>query len=212
MSPTYMVASLPDTDQAEFLLMTTFTPRNKPNLIGLMMARCDGEHLGELDFLQLPKSTQFDGPIQIESKISQDQTISKDLTLWNQQGSQVLRGQMLVLPIAKTLLYIEPLYIQASQSPMPQLKKIAMYAGGRLIYTDTYEQAVAELAGFKSSQPAAAVATPGASKPAVAQPSQADSLAEVRDHLRKYRELMSQGKYADAGKEIEALERLATKH
>jgi uncharacterized membrane protein (UPF0182 family) len=166
-----------------------------------------------LNFLQLPKSQQFDGPIQIESKISQDQTISKDLTLWNQQGSQVLRGQMLVLPIAKTLLYIEPIYIQASQSPMPQLKKIAMYAGGRLIYTDTYEQAVAELAGFKSSQPAAAAtATPGAPKPAAVQQSQADALAEVRDHLRKYRELMSQGKYADAGKEIEALERLATRH
>ncbi len=210
MKPTYMVASLPDSNEPEFMLMTSFTPRNKPNLIGIMMARCDGEHLGELHFLQLPKSPQFDGPIQIESKISQDQTISKDLTLWNQQGSQVLRGQMLVLPIAKTLLYIEPIYIQASQSPMPQLKKIAMYAGGRLIYTDTYEQAVAELAGFKPAQ--AAVATsPGTPAPPATQGVQTDALAEVRDHLRKYRELMSQGKYADAGKEIEALERLATK-
>ena len=210
MSPTYVVAALPDSDAPEFLLMTTFTPRNKPNLIGIMLARCDGEYLGELHFLQLPKSAQFDGPIQIESKISQDQTISKDLTLWNQQGSQVLRGQMLVLPIAKSLLYIEPIYIQASQSPMPQLKKIAMYAGGRLIYTDTYEQAVAELAGFKPSQ-TAPTTTAGKSSPPVPQPVQSDALAEVRDHLRKYRELMSQGKYADAGKEIEALERSATK-
>lgn len=211
MSPTYMVASLPDRDEPEFLLMTTFTPRNKPNLIGLMMARCDGENLGELHFLQLPKSPQFDGPIQIESKISQDQTISKDLTLWNQQSSLVLRGQMLVLPIANALLYIEPIYIQAAQSPMPQLKKIAMYAGGRLIYTDTYEQAVAELAGFKSTQQGAVTAAPGSPKPTEAQPPQVDALAEVRDHLRKYRDLMSQGKYADAGKEIEALERLATR-
>lgn len=211
MSPTYMVASLPDRDEPEFLLMTTFTPRNKPNLIGLMMARCDGENLGELHFLQLPKSPQFDGPIQIESKISQDQTISKDLTLWNQQSSLVLRGQMLVLPIANALLYIEPIYIQASQSPMPQLKKIAMYAGGRLIYTDTYEQAMAELAGFKSTQQGTVTAAPGSPKPADAPPPQVDALAEVRDHLRKYRDLMSQGKYADAGKEIEALERLATR-
>lgn len=211
MSPTYVVASLPDSDEPEFLLMSSFTPRNKPNLIGIMLARCDGEHLGELHFLQLPKSPQFDGPIQIESKISQDQTISKDLTLWNQQGSQVLRGQMLVLPIAKTLLYIEPIYIQASQSPMPQLKKIAMYAGGRLIYTDTYEQAVAEFAGFKPSQAAPVASAPGSPAPAATQGVQTDALAEVRDHLRKYRELMSQGKYADAGKEIEALERLATK-
>jgi uncharacterized membrane protein (UPF0182 family) len=211
MSPTYMVASLPDRDEPEFLLMTTFTPRNKPNLIGLMMARCDGENLGELHFLQLPKSPQFDGPIQIESKISQDQTISKDLTLWNQQSSLVLRGQMLVLPIANALLYIEPIYIQAAQSPMPQLKKVAMYAGGRLIYADTYEQAVAELAGFKSTQQGTVTAAPGSPKPTEVQPPQVDALAEVRDHLRKYRDLMSQGKYADAGKEIEALERLATR-
>jgi len=211
MSPTYMVAALPGSDGSEFVLMTTFTPRNKPNLIGLMLARCDGEHLGEVHFLQLPKSPQFDGPIQVESKISQDQGISKDLTLWNQQGSQVLRGQMLVLPVGKTLLYIEPIYIQAAQSPMPELKKIAMYAGGRLIYTDTYDQAVAELAGGKTTGAVPATAVAGAPAPAVTPAAQSDALAEVRDHLRKYRELMSQGRYGDAGKEIEALERLAGK-
>ena len=209
-SPTYIVASLPDSDKPEFLLLTTFTPRNKDNLIGLMVARCDGENYGELHFLQLPKREQFNGPMQIEAKISQDQTISKDLTLWNQQGSEVLRGQMLVLPVGDTLLYIEPIYIQASQARMPQLKKIAVYQGDRLIYTDTYEDAVAQLAGLQVA-PKPAAETPGAKAAAPPPAPVLNLLQEVKDRMRKYRELMSQGKYAEAGKEIEALERLATK-
>ncbi len=208
-TPTYLVASLPDSDEQEFLLMTTFTPRNKDNLIGLMLARCDGDHLGELHFLQLSKQQLVFGPMQIEARISQEQTISKDLTLWNQQGSQVLRGQMLVLPVGDTLLYIEPIYIQASEAKMPQLKKIVLAIGNRLIYTDNYEEAVAELAGLQGASRAAQAA--GAAAPSARPAAQQDDLAEVRDHLRRYRELMSQGKYSEAGKEIEALERLAAK-
>jgi uncharacterized membrane protein (UPF0182 family) len=104
-APTYMVMTLPGETQPEFLLMLPFTPRNKQNLIGLMVARCDGPHLGELVFLDLPKQEVIAGPLQIEALINQDQTISKDLTLWNQQGSQVLRSQILALPIDKTFLY-----------------------------------------------------------------------------------------------------------
>jgi hypothetical protein len=211
-TPTYLVASLPDSDEQEFLLMTTFTPRNKDNLIGLMLARCDGEHLGELHILQLSKQQLVFGPMQIEARISQEQTISKDLTLWNQQGSQVLRGQMLVLPVGDTLLYIEPIYIQASEAKMPQLKKIVVAIGNRLIYTDNYEEAVAELAGMQGASGSThAAQAAGTAAPTSPPASQQDNLAEVRDHLRRYRELMSQGKYSDAGKEIEALERLAAK-
>jgi uncharacterized membrane protein (UPF0182 family) len=213
-TPTYVVASLPGSDKPEFLLMTTFTPRNKDNLIGLMAARCDGEHLGELVFLQLSKQQTIYGPMQIDSTISQDQQISKDLTLWGQQGSQVLRGQILVLPVGNALLYIEPIYIQSTQARMPQLKKVAVSMGGRLVYSDTYEQAIAELAGMRpvvaENAPVNAAAPPV--KGAGAQPMyQMDPLNEVRDHLKRYRDLMSQGKYSEAGKEIEALERMAAK-
>jgi len=97
-SPTYVVATLPGESKAEFLLLEPFTPRNKDNLIGLMAARCDGAHLGEVVVLQLSKQELIFGPMQIAARINQEQTISKDLTLWNQQGSQVLRGQTLVLP------------------------------------------------------------------------------------------------------------------
>ena len=105
-----------------------------------MVARCDGEHLGEMVVLQLSKQELIFGPMQIAARINQDQNISKDLTLWNQQGSQVLRGQMLVLPVGNTFLYVDPIYIQATEARMPQLKKVVLAVGNRLIYADTYDR------------------------------------------------------------------------
>ena len=98
--------------------------------------------------------------MQVEARINQDQNISKDLTLWNQQGSQVLRGQMLVLPIEHTFLYVEPIYLQASQAKMPQLKKIALAMGNTLVYADTYQQALEQLAGQNFPTPEAAPPRP----------------------------------------------------
>jgi len=190
--------------------MTAFTPRNKDNLIGLMAARCDGDALGEIQVLQLSKQELIFGPMQISARISQDQTISKDLTLWNQQGSQVLRGQMLVLPIGETFLYVEPIYIQATQARMPQLKKIVLATGSRLIYSDTYDEALAQLSsGAQQLIREAATILPappptaGSGAPA---PAADPRVAQVRDHLRRYRELASQGKWSEAGKELEAIE------
>lgn len=210
-NPTYLVASLPGEDSAEFLLMTTFTPRNKDNMIGLMAARCDGDSLGELVFLQLSKQELVNGPMQVEAKITQHEFISKDLSLWNQQGSQVLRGQMLVLPVDNTFVYIEPIYLQAAEARMPQLRKVVMVMGDRIIYTDTYEQALAEF-----SQQSGVVAAPQAPQQEAAAPvvstttsiPDTNSLNRIREHLRRYRELQSQGKYADAGREMEAIEQI----
>src|SRR5947208_2967291 len=103
----------------------------------MMLARCDGEHLGEIEVLQLSKQELIFGPMQIAARINQDQTISKDLTLWNQQGSQVLRTQTLVLPVGNTFLYIDPIYIQATEARMPQLKKVVLAVGTRLVYADS---------------------------------------------------------------------------
>lgn len=207
-TPTYIVAALPGSDEPEFLLMTTFTPRNKDNLIGLMVARCDGDALGELHFLQLSKQQLIFGPMQIEARINQDQNISKDLTLWNQQGSQVLRGQMLVLPVENTLVYIEPIYIQAAEARMPQLKKVVAAMGNRLIYADTYEDALAQLTG--QAAPAARPQEAAPARVPFAKPDERRQvLEEISRRLKRYRELMGQGRFADAGREIEALERLA---
>ncbi len=143
--PTYVVATLPSETNAEFLLITPFTPANKNNLIGFMAARCDGEHLGELVFEQLSKQNIVYGPMQIDARINQDQNISRDLTLWSQHGSQVLRGQTLVLPIENSFLYVATIYLQSTQASMPQLKKVALAMGNQLAYADTYELALTQL-------------------------------------------------------------------
>lgn len=225
-SPTYVVAALPGSDTPEFMLITTFTPANKNNLIGVMYARCDGSHLGELVFEQLSKKNIIYGPIQIDARINQDQNISKDLSLWNQQGSQVLRGQTLVLPIADSFLYVEPIYIQAAQASMPQLKKVALAMGNRMAYADTYEQALALLinqvggnappeasatvqTAQTPSQPANAAPAPPAPQPVSVQA--VETLQQIRDHLARYRELSAQGKWAEAGKELDAIQNLLKK-
>jgi uncharacterized protein len=226
MPPTYVIATLPGEDSPpEFLLLIPFTPRNKDNLIGFMAARCDGPNLGEIVVLQLSKQEVLLGPMQVEARINQDQNISKDLSLWNQQGSQVLRGQMLVLPIDDTFIYVEPIYIQAREARMPQLKKVVVAMGNNLIYMDTYEQALAELARIIGSpaprlqtqtqaQPAAPPEAPtaGAVTPtATAVPAAAGRdtrLDTIRDHLRRYREFSSQGRWSEAGRELEAVEGL----
>ena len=211
--PTYVVATLPEENKLEFLLIMPFTPANKDNLIGMMVARCDGEHLGELVFQQLDKRNIIYGPKQIESFINQDQTISKDLTLWNQQSSEVLRGQILVLPIENSFLYVEPIYIQASGARMPQLKKVALAMGDHLAYADTYQQALALLMGgsAQQQQTTATLTTTGNAPPANAAQSavaakQEDLLRQIRDHFQRYRDLNSQGKYAEAGKELDAIQ------
>jgi uncharacterized protein len=211
-SPTYVFATLPGESKPEFMLMTTFTPLSKENLIGVMLARCDGDKLGEVVVLQLSKQELTLGPMQINARINQDQNISKDLTLWNQQGSQVLQGQTLVLPVGDTFLYISPFYLQATQARMPQLKKVVLAVGNRLIYTDTYEQALAQLSGGGSGAAPSTSQQPATSQTAGPQPAGAPKSAQdvriesIRQHLQRYRDLTSQGKWADAGRELEAIQ------
>ena len=121
----------------------------------MMVARCDGAHLGEILFLQLPKQEIIPGPLQIEALINQNPVISKDLSLWNTQGSQVLRSQILVLPIDNTFLFVAPIYIQAAQARMPQLERVVLAAGSQLVYADTYQEALMQLAALQRGAPGA---------------------------------------------------------
>jgi uncharacterized membrane protein (UPF0182 family) len=152
-APVYMVMTLPGEAAPEFVLTLSYTPRNKQNLIAVMVARCDGDHLGEVVFLELPKQEIIPGPLQIDALVNQDQVISKDLTLWGQLGSEVLRPPILVLPIDQTFLYVAPIFIQAKQARMPQLQKVALAMGNTLVYEDTYEKALASLAAIQSGRP-----------------------------------------------------------
>src|SRR6266853_1230133 len=204
MEPTYVVATLPGEKDPEFLLILPFTPRGKDNLIGWMAARCDGDHLGNLIFYQLPKQQLMYGPMQIESRIDQDQNISKDLTLWNQQGSRVLRGNIVALPVTGGFLYVESIYIQAMEAKMPQLKKVVLAMGDRLIYRDTFDQALAELTGGAAAPKPApeSVASAQAAAPAVSGNSTADLANRVRQIRDQAQQLVQElGKLEkDAGK------------
>jgi uncharacterized protein len=202
--PTYIVATLPGEKAPEFLLILPFTPRGKDNLIGWMAARCDGDRLGELIFYQLSKQQLMYGPMQIESRIDQDQNISKDLTLWNQQGSHVLRGSIIALPVTSGFLYVESIYIQATEARMPQLKKVVLAIGDRLTYRDTFEEAFADLTGTPSSfKPAAAAATPASPPAPTAAEQQLPALAGQIRHLREQAE--------ELARELQALEKQAGK-
>jgi uncharacterized membrane protein (UPF0182 family) len=212
--PTYLMAALPGDEEANFILLTTFTPRNKQNLIGLMAARCDGDKLGEIEVLKLSKQQLIFGPNQVNARINQDQNIAKDLTLWNQQGSNVIRGQMLVLPMDNQFLYVQPIYLQAAKAPMPELRKVALGFGNKIAYADTYEQALSELAGSRvtfgeagETRPALRTSNTGETPPPTQPEMRLDpKLKEAQRHFQRWRELTSQGRFAEAGRELEALE------
>jgi len=200
--PTYVVATLPGEKEPEFLLILPFTPRGKDNLIGWMAARCDGDHLGNLIFYQLPKQQLMYGPLQIESRIDQDQNISKDLTLWNQQGSRVLRGNIISLPVSGGFLYVESIYIQATEARMPQLKKVVLAMGNRLIYRDTFDQALADLTGGPLPS------RPGPAAAASAQvPVSPASGKDVSDLTQRVRHIRDQAE--ELVRELESLEKEA---
>ena len=202
MQPTYVVATLPGAKEPEFLLILPFTPRGKDNLIGWMAARCDGDRLGNLIYFQLSKQQLMYGPMQIESRIDQDQNISKDLSLWNQQGSHVLRGSIIALPVSGGFLYVESIYIQATEARMPQLKKVVLAMGNRLIYRDTFEEALAELTGGPASATPARAAVTTAPAPAAA----GQTLPALAERLRRLRDQAEQ-----LARELETLEKEAQK-
>jgi uncharacterized membrane protein (UPF0182 family) len=192
MEPTYVVATLPGEKHPEFLLILPFTPRGKDNLIGWMAARCDGDRLGKLIYFELSKQQLMYGPMQIESRIDQDQNISKDLSLWNQQGSHVLRGNIIALPVSRGFLYVESIYIQATEARMPQLKKVVLAMGDRLIYRDTFNEALAELTGsVMPSGPAPPANTPAAAPASAGTGENLPALAERLSRLRDQAEQLT---------------------
>ncbi len=146
----YAIIKLPNEEEPEFLLMLPFTPQNKPNMVAWLAARCDGEDYGRLLLYNFPKTEQVWGPIQIEASIDQHDTISGWITLRDQRGSRVLRGNLLVIPLDSTILYVEPIYLQASQSPIPELKQVVLARGdGRVVMEPTLSLALEGLLGAK---------------------------------------------------------------
>ncbi|HHY05866.1 MAG TPA: COG1615 family transporter [Clostridia bacterium] len=145
--PFYSIIRLPGEEKEEFILMRVFSPARKQNMIAWLAARSDGDNYGKLLLYKFPKGVQIPGTAQVESLIDQDSEISSQLTLWGQGGSRVLRGNLLVYPIAGSLLYVEPLYIEAEQNKYPQLKKVFVYYKDTIVMEDTLEQALVSIFG-----------------------------------------------------------------
>ena len=131
----------------EFVLILPFTPANRNNMIGWMAGRSDGENYGKLLVYNFPKSRLIDGPVQIEARIDQNAQLSGQFTLWNQQGSRVIRGHLLVIPIGRSLMFVEPIYLQAERSPMPELRLVVLATQEKLGYGQTFNEAMNSLFG-----------------------------------------------------------------
>src|SRR5947199_953520 len=142
---------LPEENAIECVEILPFTPSNRNNLIGWIAGRSDGEHYGTAIVYDFPKTRLIDGPLQIEARIDQNPQLSGQLSLWNQQGSHVLRGNLIVIPIGRALVYAEPIYLQAERSPMPELRIVVLAMQDRLAYGPTFESAMAALFGNAAS-------------------------------------------------------------
>src|ERR1700723_3682266 len=214
MQPNFVLMKLPGESGEEFVEILPFTPANRNNLIGWIAGRSDGAHYGTSVVYNFPKTKLVDGPLQIEARIDQNAQLSGQLTLWNQQGSHVRRGALLVIPTGKALLYAEPIYLQAERSPMPELRLVVLALQDRLAYGPTFESAMASLfGGLVSSLTASSTsAEPSRSTPAsAASPQPAADLngliAEAAKELAEYESLTSEGKLGEAGQKLEQLKR-----
>ncbi|WP_417891976.1 UPF0182 family protein [Virgibacillus kekensis] len=146
MEPYYMTMKLPDSDQAEFILMVPYTPKNRQNMISWMGVRNDGEHYGEMFVYRFPKQKNIYGPQQIENRINQDSTISQQLNLWSQGGSEVIRGNLLAVPIEDTVLYVEPIYIEsANETSLPEVKRVILAYGDYIVMEQNFDKALDEM-------------------------------------------------------------------
>ena len=217
---------LPGESAVEFVEILPFTPANRNNLIGWIAGRSDGEHYGTAVVYDFPKTKLIDGPLQIEARIDQNAQLSGQLSLWNQQGSHVRRGSLIVIPIGRALLYAEPIYLQAERSPMPELRLVVLALQDRLAYGPTFEAAMSGLfGGAASSLTATATAAPappaqgsgsgsgaadagrGHGAPAEAAGDVNALIADAARDLADYQRLTAEGKLGEAGQKLESLKR-----
>ncbi len=156
MFPYYIIMRLPGTKEEEYILMLPLTPSKKDNMIAWMCARCDAPNYGDLIVYSLPKDKLIYGPMQVEARINQQPDISSELTLWGQQGSQVFKGNQLIIPIKNSFLYVEPVYLQSEQGKIPELKRVIVAYNDQIEMKRTLEeslQAIFNSSGLQDSVP-----------------------------------------------------------
>ncbi|HBQ25560.1 MAG TPA: UPF0182 family protein, partial [Syntrophomonas sp.] len=205
MEPYYIIMRLPGSEKSEYILMLPFTPKSRPNMTAWMCARMDGDEYGKLLVYNFPKQETIYGPEQLESRINQDTDISQQLSLWNQQGSRVYRGNLLVIPMDDSLLYVEPLYLQAENSRIPELKRVIAGFGDEIVMETSLDKALTKLFNKK---PITTLAGEGTKTPEVAD-SGTDDIAKLAKLARQYYDQANQhlreGDWAGYGDNIDKL-------
>jgi uncharacterized membrane protein (UPF0182 family) len=212
MQPNFVLMKLPGESGAEFVEILPFTPANRPNLIGWIAGRCDGENYGKSVVYNFPKGRVVDGPQQIESRIDQNAELSSQLTLWNQQGSHVVRGSLLVIPSGKALLYAEPIFLQSQTSAMPELRLVVLALQDKLAYGPTFQAALASLYGGEVQTAAANVSVkPGAAQAAAPGQDVNALIGEAGKDFAEYQRLTAEGKLGEAGQKLGELKTVLDK-
>ncbi len=218
----HIIMKLPGEKNPEFIFMTPFTPRGKDNLAAWMVARMDGENYGKLSVYRFPKQSLVYGPKQIANRINQDTEISRQLTLWDQRGSEVIRGELLVIPIEESLIYVQPIYLRAEGGTIPELKRVVVAHENRVVMGETLEEGLDALFGQGAAQQTRtsiqdSLSTLGASQPVVTgggtstSPEQApsgataDLLREAQSHYDRAIAAQRAGNWAEYGREIDQL-------
>jgi hypothetical protein len=196
---------LPGESRSEFIQMVPLTPRRKDNLAAWMAARSDVPHYGRLIVFRFPKQKVIFGPRQVVARINQDQLISPQITLWNQQGSTVIQGTLLVVPIEESLLYIRPLYLRGEGGRIPELKRVIVAYQGSIVMEPTLEAGLARLFGTAGGEKPAVAAANAAPAPTSPETDLDTLLAEARDHYERAIAAQRAGDWAAYGEEIRKL-------
>ncbi len=201
--PYYVTMRLPSEDAAEFVLMLPYTPSSKQNMVAWLYARNDEPHYGELGVYKFPKQSLVYGPMQVESRIDQDPLISQQLSLWNQRGSQVIRGNLLVIPLEQAILYVEPIYLQAEASQLPELRRVIVVYGNRIAMEETLEAGLARVIGTGAvvQEPEEPEAVPSEVEGDIS-----DLILQADTHYQAAQECLQRGDWSCYGIEMDALE------
>jgi uncharacterized protein len=215
----HIVMKLPGEKNPEFIYMTPFTPRGKDNLAAWMVARMDGDNYGKLSVYRFPKQSLVYGPKQIANRINQDTEISRQITLWDQRGSQVIRGELLVIPIEESLIYVQPIYLRAEGGNIPELKRVVVAHENRVIMAETLEEGLNALFGSGAATQARMRVTDSASvtsetgapvagsgvTPGAPSTVTSELLREAQLHYDRAIAAQRAGNWAEYGREIEQL-------
>jgi uncharacterized membrane protein (UPF0182 family) len=204
----HIVMKLPEEDSSEFIFMTPYTPSKKDNLAAWMVVRNDGVHYGELVVYRFPRQSLVYGPRQVVNRINQDREIVRQVALWSQGGSTVIRGQLLEIPVEESLIYVQPLYLRAAGGQIPELKRVVVAYQNTVIMNETLEGALASIFGGSVAGLPSSVATAGTARTAgtaapVFDPQAADLLQQIQSHYDRAMNAQRAGNWAEYGSEIQ---------